>query len=54
MIHTGRGSEVLLHKYWGLRQHLWDYGGDRATIRRADGSVVDRCRHSGAGSIVTC
>jgi hypothetical protein len=54
MIHTGRGSEALLHKYWGLRHYVWDNGGDRATLRRADGSVVDRCRYSGSGSIVTC
>ena len=54
MIHTGRGSEALLHKYWGLRRYLWDNGGDRATLRRADGSVADRCRYSGSGSTVTC
>lgn len=54
MIHTGRGSEALLHKYWGLRHYVWDNGGDRATLRRADGSVVDRCRYSGPGRIVTC
>jgi hypothetical protein len=54
MIHTGRGSEALLHKYWGLRRYLWDNRGDRATLRRADGSVADRCSYSGGGSIVTC
>jgi len=54
MIHTGRGSEAALHKYWGLRRYVWDNGGDRATLRRADGSVVDRCRYSGPGSTVTC
>ena len=54
MIHTGRGSEALLHKYWGLRRYLWDNRRDHATLRRADGSVADRCRYSGGGSIVAC
>ena len=54
MIHTGRGSEAALHKYWGLRRYLWDNGGDRATLRRADGSVADRCLYAGAGSTAMC
>lgn len=54
MIHTGRGSEALLHKYLGLRHCVWDNGGDRATLRRADGSMADRCRYFGSGSIATC
>ena len=54
MIHTGRGSEALLHKYWGLRRYLWDNAGDRATLRRADGTVADRCRYSGGGSTAMC
>lgn len=54
MLHTGRGSEAALHRYWGLRHYVWDNGGDRATLRRADGTVVDRCSYSGGGSSVAC
>jgi hypothetical protein len=45
---------LLLHKYWGLRHYVWDNAGDRATLRRADGSIVDRCRYAGPGSVATC
>jgi len=34
--------------HWDKDDYVWDNEGDTATVRRNDGSVVDRCRYSKA------
>ncbi len=54
-IHTGSGHTAGLHRYWGLGSHVWNNNRDTATLRNANGAVVDRCSYNApAKSEKTC
>jgi hypothetical protein len=53
-IHTGSGSNSTKLGYWGQDWYVGDNDGDRARLKKANGSVVDSCSYSGAGSAVNC
>lgn len=42
-VHTGGGDNTARHRYWGRSWHVWNNDTDRATLRRANGTVADRC-----------
>jgi Lamin Tail Domain len=58
VIHTGDGSRYTTststHLYWGREWYVWNNTGDKAILRRADGSLKDTCSYSGAGSKKYC
>ncbi|MPZ62927.1 MAG: lamin tail domain-containing protein [Propionibacteriales bacterium] len=43
-VHTGRGSNAPRHRYWRRDWYVWNNDGDRAVLKRANGSFVDACR----------
>jgi hypothetical protein len=45
-VHTGSGPTQGLHRYWGKTKQVWNNGKDRATLRNANGAVVDRCSYN--------
>ena len=49
-VHTGKGTNGALVRYWGLGWHVWNNGGDTATLRNAAGVGMDSCRWATAGS----
>jgi hypothetical protein len=53
-IHTGDGNDTSTNLYWGSGNYIWNNDGDGATLKNANGSTVDTCSYSGAGSSVTC
>jgi Lamin Tail Domain len=54
-IHTGSGPTYGLHRYWGKNKQVWNNGKDTATLRNANGAVVDRCSYNApAKSEKTC
>lgn len=53
-IHTGKGSGSAHHRYWDQDNYVWDNDGDRATLKRPHGRVVDTCSYSGSGSSKVC
>ncbi|MEW6223210.1 MAG: lamin tail domain-containing protein [Chloroflexota bacterium] len=53
-LHTGKGTNTAGHRYWASRYYIWNNNGDRATVKNAAGTVIDRCSFSGAGSAVYC
>ena len=53
-IHTGSGSNTARHRYWGQDGYVWNNDGDRARVRKPNGTTVDTCSYSGAGSAVNC
>jgi hypothetical protein len=53
-IHTGNGSNTARHRYWRSGSYIWNNDGDTARLRRANGTLVDTCSYSGAGSAVNC
>jgi hypothetical protein len=58
ILHTGRGDTNYVsepqHTYWQLDNYVWNNGGDRATLRNRQGTVVDRCSYSGGAASVHC
>lgn len=53
-VHTGRGSDTRRDLYWGLDYYVWNNDGDRATLLKRNGDVVDRCSYGGGGTQVMC
>ena len=53
-VHTGRGTNTASNRYWGSGWYIWNNTGDKAILRRADGTLVDTCTFSGAGDSVYC
>jgi Lamin Tail Domain len=45
-IHTGKGSNTQTNRYWGHSWYIWNNNGDRATLKNANGTVIDRCAYS--------
>ncbi|GAA0802724.1 lamin tail domain-containing protein [Spirilliplanes yamanashiensis] len=45
-VHTGPGTNgrPSLHRYWGAWNHVWNNGGDTATLRNSAGKTIDTCR----------
>lgn len=54
-VHTGRGTSTALNRYWGQDNYIWNNDGDRATLKKPTGTVIDTCvwYRAGRGSI-TC
>lgn len=40
-VHTGSGQDDAEHLYWGRSQAVWNNDGDTATLRDAEGALVD-------------
>jgi Lamin Tail Domain len=53
-VHTGRGSNTAHHRYWRQDWYIWNNDGDTAKLKKANGTLVDKCHYSGAGSSVAC
>ena len=53
-VHTGSGSNTAGHKYWAMDGYVWNNDGDRARLKKGNGTLVDSCSYSGAGSSVNC
>jgi hypothetical protein len=51
-LHTGKGANSSVHRYWGRTASVWNDSGDTAILRTAAGKTVDTCKW-GAGSGVT-
>jgi hypothetical protein len=53
-VHTGSGTNTARDRYWRRSHYVWNNNGDRATLRRANGSLVDRCVYRGGGLVAGC
>jgi hypothetical protein len=53
-VHTGSGSNSARHPYWRQDSYVWNNDGDRARLMKPNGTTVDSCSYSGAGSAVNC
>jgi len=48
-IHTGHGADTAKNGYWGQSNYVWNNTGDKATLVRAGGRVVDFCKWGASG-----
>ena len=42
-IHTGSGGDTAKNRYWGSGAYIWNNTGDRATLVKPGGGIVDTC-----------
>ncbi|WP_232344369.1 lamin tail domain-containing protein [Actinoplanes awajinensis] len=49
LIRTGKGSNTASTRFWGRTGHIWNNGGDAATLRSSGGKTIDTCSWSSAG-----
>jgi hypothetical protein len=48
-IHTGRGSNTSLNRYWGQSWYIWNNtGSETARLRNSAGTLIDTCSYTGA------
>jgi Lamin Tail Domain len=50
-IHTGRGTNTQRHRYWRLGNYVWNNDRDRATLKKPNGVVVDRCAYGPSSAL---
>ena len=53
-VHTGKGSNRSTDRYWGRAGHVWDNGGDTATLRTAAGKTIDSCKWKAGSGTTNC
>jgi hypothetical protein len=47
-LHTGKGTNSTRHRYWGQGWYIWNNTGDKAVLRRPDGTLADSCSWTSA------
>jgi Lamin Tail Domain len=53
-VHTGKGTNTAVHKYWNRSWYVWNNNGDKAELRDAGGTLRDSCEWPGGGSYKQC
>jgi len=55
-IHSGSGTNgsPTLHRYWHARSHVWNNGGDTATLRSNTNKTIDTCRWTKDHNATSC
>jgi Lamin Tail Domain len=53
-VHTGSGANSARHRFWHQDWYVWNNDGDRARLKKPNGTTVDSCSYLGAGSAVNC
>jgi len=48
-LHTGKGTNTTRHRYWGRSWYVWNNTGDKAILRRPDGTLADTCAWYSSG-----
>ena len=48
-VHTGHGTNRRRNLYWGSSAYIWNNDGDKATLTRAGGRIVDTCKWGASG-----
>ncbi|MEV6298324.1 lamin tail domain-containing protein [Actinoplanes sp. NPDC051861] len=49
LVRTGKGTNTSTTRFWGKTKHVWNNGGDTATLRTNGNKTIDTCRWSTAG-----
>jgi hypothetical protein len=49
-LHTGKGTNTAVHRYWGRSWYVWNNTGDAAWLPDALGTLRDTCWWTSAGT----
>ena len=49
-VHTGKGTKSAGHLYWGRGSYVWNNTDDKATLKRASGTVQDTCSYNSSSA----
>jgi hypothetical protein len=53
-VHTGKGTNTFVHRYWNRSWYVWNNTGDTAYLRTNTGAYVSHCAYRGGGQIAYC
>ena len=53
-VRSGKGTNTRRNKYWGREWYVWNNDSDKATLRDADGDLVDSCAWDNGGGTKDC
>lgn len=53
-VYTGKGTNSPSRRYWGQKNYIWNNTGDRATLRKKNGTIVDRCSWGDGSGKINC
>ncbi len=53
-IHTGRGTNSSVNRYWGMGNYVWNNTGDAAYLRNSANTLIDSCSWGSRGSYTYC
>lgn len=53
-VHTGTGNRTRRHLYWRQNWYVWNNDGDRATLRKRNGRLIDRCSWGDGSGVTGC
>lgn len=53
-LHTGRGTNTSLHRYWNSGNYIWNNTGDRAYLRNSAGTQMDYCAWGSGAGYLNC
>lgn len=53
-LHTGRGTDTSLHRYWNSGNYIWNNTGDTAYLRNSAGTLMDTCKWGSVSSYTYC
>lgn len=45
-VHTGKGTNTSVSRYQGRAAYVWNNDKDKATFKKANGTVVDTCSYN--------
>lgn len=54
VVHTGKGTNTTIHRYWGRTGYIWNNTGDTAILRTGAGKTIDTCKFGNGAGVTTC
>lgn len=53
-LYTGKGTNTSTKRYWNATTPKWNNDGDKAILKNASGTTVDKCQYAGGGTTAYC
>jgi hypothetical protein len=53
-LYSGKGTNTSTTRYWNSTTPKWNNDGDKAILKNASGTTVDKCLYAGGGTTAYC